>query len=410
MNQRPRSRVARARSPQNGQAILFMAVLLVLGVGAIIYTLITPRNRTLESDKVTAEALLQARDALIGRAASDDNRPGSLPCPDLVTNIAGSNVPNDGIADLLAGNECPSYVGRLPWRTLGLPDSLRDGSGERLWYALSRTFRDDDSAQPINSDTTGLISITGTSPATSIIAVIFAPGAAVDAQLRDTANENTVANYLEGGNETGLGTNTFITGATTSIFNDRLLPLTANALFPVVEARVVRDIKDVLLSYRAANNYYPYANPYSDSVFYWCNTGTTQGRVPLTINFFGFFGCTTQSNWSGSATLPSWFSANNWHQLLFYAVSGNCVTAANQVLCNNLLGAPLTVGTTSVNAVLISAGRTLTGQTRPCPDSSSVSTCAPHYLDNAANTDENTAFTSPENSSTNNDRLLVVSP
>src|SRR5690606_298057 len=27
-------------------------------------------------------------------------------------------------------------LGRLPWKTLGLPD-LRDGHGERLWYAVS---------------------------------------------------------------------------------------------------------------------------------------------------------------------------------------------------------------------------------------------------------------------------------
>ena len=45
----------------------------------------------------TASALAQARQALISRAASDGNHPGSLPCPDAVTNIAGSNVPNDGI-------------------------------------------------------------------------------------------------------------------------------------------------------------------------------------------------------------------------------------------------------------------------------------------------------------------------
>jgi hypothetical protein len=123
--------------------MIFVAVLLLLGVSALIYTLATPANRTIESDRITAAALAQAKDALIGRAAADDNRPGSLPCPDFDNGtINPLNTSNDGTADLLNGIECPSYIGRLPWRTLGLPD-LRDGSGERLWYALSRAFRDD---------------------------------------------------------------------------------------------------------------------------------------------------------------------------------------------------------------------------------------------------------------------------
>jgi type II secretory pathway pseudopilin PulG len=392
---------------QRGQAMMFVAVLLLVGVFALIFTLADPANRTIESDKKTAAALALAKEALIGRAAADDNRPGSLPCPDLETNIVGTNVPNDGIADLLAGNDCPSYIGRLPWRTLGLPD-LRDGDGERLWYALSTTFRDDTSAQPINSDTAGQLTITGTTPDTSIIAIVFSPGAVVGSQVRDVANENAVANYLENGNETGIATNTFVSGQAASDFNDRLLAITSDALFPLVEMRVIREIRQSLLNYRTANGYYPYASSYSSTL---CSLGNTQGRVPLTITFLFIFGCVGQSSWGGAATLPTWFSANNWNELIFYAVSSDCISLAALALCNLLSGAPLTVGTTSAQALLISAGRTLPGQTRPCPDSSSVSTCAPHYLDNVtANTDGNSTFTVPVSSSTNNDRLLIVSP
>src|SRR5688572_33057105 len=99
----------------------------------------------------TRAALAEGKQALVGRAVADNDRPGSLPCPDAVTNVVG-NVPNDGIADALAGNDCPSYIGRLPWRTLGLPD-LRDEHVERLWFALSPTFRDHVTAQPLNSAT-----------------------------------------------------------------------------------------------------------------------------------------------------------------------------------------------------------------------------------------------------------------
>ncbi|MEO8442082.1 MAG: hypothetical protein ABI547_06310, partial [Betaproteobacteria bacterium] len=94
-----------------------------------------------ERERKIAAVLAQAKKALLARATVDNSLPGSLPCPDLVTHIPGTNVPDDGIADLFAGTNCPSYVGRLPWRTLGLAD-LRDPDGERLWYALSPNFRD----------------------------------------------------------------------------------------------------------------------------------------------------------------------------------------------------------------------------------------------------------------------------
>src|SRR5262249_1597874 len=147
---------------QRGQAMLLSVLLLGVGVSAIVFSFVTPAKTAIESDKKTAAALKQARDALIGRAAADQTIPGSLPCPD---------TDDDGSAELFAGNQCPAYLGRLPWRTLGLPD-LRDGSGERLWYALSPNFRDDSSASPLNSDTAGQLAITGITPAANVIAII----------------------------------------------------------------------------------------------------------------------------------------------------------------------------------------------------------------------------------------------
>jgi hypothetical protein len=254
----------------------------------------------------------------------------------------------------------------------------------------------------------GQLTITGSTPGTGIIAILFSAGAVVGSQVRDVANENSVANYLENGNETGIATNTFVSGQSTDSFNDRLFAITSDALFPVVEQRVIRDIRQSLLNYRTVNGYFPYASSYASTL---CSTGNTQGRVPLTIVFLLIFGCTAQNNWGGGATLPSWFSANNWHELLFYAVSSDCISVAGIALCNSLLGSPLTVGTASAQALLISAGRTLSGQIRPCPDTSSVPSCAPHYLDNVtANTDGNSTFTMPVASATNNDQLLIVSP
>ena len=297
---------------KKGFALVLVLLLLGVALSSVLFSYITPFAQSINSDKVTAAALAQARDALIGRAATDNARPGSLPCPDLITNIAGVNVPNDGIADLFVGNDCPSYIGRLPWRTLGLPD-LRDGSGERLWYALSSTLRDDPSAQPINSDTPGLLTIGGTSPATNVAAILFAPGPVLDTQSRDVANENSLVNYLEG--ENANGDNVYTTGMTSDAFNDRVFAITRDALFLAVEYRVGREIRVSLAAYFLANDYYPYASAYGDAAFD-CVPGLTRGRLPKSGGKLGYdisTGCPGLADWPVGAQPPTWFTANNWH-------------------------------------------------------------------------------------------------
>jgi hypothetical protein len=310
-------------------------------------------------------------------------------------------VPNDGIADLLTGNECPSYVGRLPWRTLDLPD-LRDASGERLWYALSRAFRDDDSAQPINSNTSGTLTVTGSAPATNVIAIVFAPGAVVGAQTHDAANLNSVANYLEGGNEAS-GTTTFITGAASGTFNDRLLAITSDALFPAVETRVAREARTALLAFYNVNSFFPFANAYSDGT-YQCTMDQYSGRIPR------YFTDQCKADpadpdWKG-ATWPNWFFANSWHQVAFYAVASKCAKPASPAC--SAAGGLITVNNypppnSNIQALVIMPGRAFAGQTRPCA-------AATDCLEDAENTDGDADFTKTAVTPTVNDRLLVVSP
>ena len=62
--------------------------------------------------------------------------PGYLPCPD--TDGDGWAEATCGSLDGASGQA--SRLGLLPWKTLGLPD-LRDGYGERLWYAVSSKYK-----------------------------------------------------------------------------------------------------------------------------------------------------------------------------------------------------------------------------------------------------------------------------
>ncbi|MGZ8256365.1 MAG: type IV pilus modification PilV family protein [Gallionella sp.] len=272
------------KTSQHGAALLIMAVILVVGVSAVLLTTLNSTGIMNARQNNTANALAQAKQALIARATQDGSVLGSLPCPD------GNN---DGSADLLVGNDCPSYIGRLPWKTLAI-DDLRDAQGERLWYALSRNFRDDNSNH-INSDTLGTLNLTGTQTASQLIAIVFAAGSPLVNQTRSTSNTllcNGVnqsealcaQNYLEASNAlpskaAALNTSYQI-NAPSNTFNDQAIYLTHEQLFPVIEMRIGREVKACLDGYAAAsNNKYPWAVP-AQNLYLEGKTNTQFGRIP----------------------------------------------------------------------------------------------------------------------------------
>lgn len=306
------------RPRQRGYMLIFVLAL----VGMIgLFFLVNGLSATgiqQQRDAATADALAQAKAALIARAAADTNRPGSLPCPDLATNIPGNNVPGDGKADLLSGNNCPSYVGWLPWQTLGLPD-LRDGSGERLWYALSPSLRDDDSAQPINSNTPGNLALDATP---GVAALVFAPGSPLAGQSRPS---NNAADYLDGNNAIPNQTN-FVSGPAGANFNDRALAITRDELFRLVAKRVLAEMRGTgspagngLLKYQADNGgIFPWADISGD---YHQDAGQPLGKVPVyDLN---------------TAALPVWLIPNNWHAIVGYKLPGPGQTAMTIDLSGN---------------------------------------------------------------------------
>jgi len=283
-----------------------MLVVAVVVMGAALIIVKTLNAATWRADRlrVTNASFAQAKEALIARAVADDNRPGSLPCPD---------TDDDGVAELFAGNQCPSYIGRLPWRTLDVPD-LRDAEGERLWYVLSRTHRDHAAAEPINSNTVGEIAVNGATPSSAVLAVLIAPGrpliraGAPDMQARDCpANCNSAINYLDvaGGidNATWVpvgGVVNVVTAPESDSFNDRLLAIHSDDIMPLVEKRAAREIalpmRDRYERWQAIpglKGFYPWAAPFNDPA----NPGpgvnnTLHGHLPV------------------SATQPVWTSVS----------------------------------------------------------------------------------------------------
>lgn len=121
------------RRHQRGIALLaLVAVLLAVFIGVALVTVLRDNPR-LAAESQATHRLADARDALVGHAKVQWCRLQTgtvvdhLPCPD-------RGAGNEGEAD---PGCAASAVGRLPWRTLGLPP-LRDGAGECLWYEIDR--------------------------------------------------------------------------------------------------------------------------------------------------------------------------------------------------------------------------------------------------------------------------------
>lgn len=382
-----------------------MVLLLGVGIAAFVYAMATPAKISLENEKKTFAALEQVKEALIGRAAADSTRPGSFPCPD---------IDNDGVLtlgiDYGGGGTCTSNIGRLPWRTLGLPD-LRDGSGERLWYALSINFQDA-SGTIITSDTLGTLTVysnpgstsaTASTLTTQAVAVIFAPGAALDTQDRSssttmscTSPSGTIArnrcasNYLDiavgpSGNIDNTTTNgPFIQAHPSTTFNDRLLVITAADLMPVVEQRVAREMMSLLRRYYSMVGSYP-----------WADDNITPGSSTISVNR-GRFPCNIALplSWGNlsplTPSLPTWLTngcgSNGWASVTYYALA-------------TLPGVtPLTVdGVPGTDVLLITPGAATASPRGAWPTA--------YFEDSENNNNNNDSYITPTSTAYNRDRL-----
>jgi hypothetical protein len=316
------------------------------------------------------------------------------------------------------------------------------------------------------------------------LAIVFAPGAVLPGQDRTAGaasvcgGNNNAANYLDAYttpgpppvtnppattyiNATGTaGTHKFISPsppAPSSLFNDKLLPITRDALFPVVEMRVARELRLSLLNYYNTpdpppsgppRRYYPFAAPFPDTI---ATVGTYRGYVPT-----GATPACAPPTPDLSPLLPAWFVPNNWQHYMVYAVAPRCTAriltdytvsilasdppppcsvgcipfGGSQICtlskavdpatlnCNNTFdGAPpgswLTIsgpsGTSGIYSLVLPASYPISPQlNRPC---STVADCLELVGTSNENIDaDNYVYVKPVRSATNNDNLVIVAP
>lgn len=399
----PQHRTAKAE--QRGAALMLMLVVVVMGIAAVLISSLNATRLKNARQETTAAALAHAREALIGYAITyGDTHAGQvhgyLPCPD-----DGSN--GEGSAELSCGYLNVSIIGRLPWKTLGLAP-LRDGDGECLWYAVSGTYKNNPKTSLMNWDTPGLFELQDSSGATiaqNVVAVVFAPGTALDGQNRAPDGTAPVCggNYAPAGYLDSDGTidNAAVSGTANAISrfrpgasaqsNDQVILVTRDDIF---NARNIRAKLDAMAQKTAAcladygnrnssgsgNKRLPWSGRFWPSTTdYWTDSSYDDednrlaGRLPYRVNtsdddtgnqiappYYQLAG--NGANCPGVADWPAYYPWwTNWKDHLFYAVADDFKPKDSSGSCGTCLSVN---GSGAYAAVVMFAGRPLAGQTR----------------------------------------------
>ena len=316
---------------QRGAVLMVMVVILIFGATAMLLNSLNNSTQQLARAKITADALAQAKEALISYAISSENsgsataRPGNFPCPDTDAPGTGAYGSEQGSCSSAGG----TAIGRLPWKTLGISE-LVDADGEPLWYAVSDNFRK--SVGIINSDTPGNLQVYDrdgntllTPQGSEAVAIVFAPGRITGTQQRNTTSDKTtVSNYLDtvNGRNNATSNGPFIAADKSDSFNDRLIMIRTRDFIPIIEKRVALALKIILENYRLANGVYPYPATFSscqDNMSCTSNNMICRGRLPQTA---------LPAPWGGSSAMPitgssDWFMANKWYRVIYYSAGTN---------------------------------------------------------------------------------------
>ena len=402
-------------SRQKGIALLILMAIIAIGALSLFVSVLNSSLSKIQNQIKTAQALAEAKDALLGFALGYDKThsmtpPGYLPCPD---------TDGDGSADPPCGAKGVSYLGRLPWRTLGL-EQLRGGGGECLWYAVSGAYKDN--PKSLNSDSAGAFEVKDkggnfvpdVDASNKAIAVIFAAGKRLGGQNRgvDELSDRTLcgskenddeaskpANYLEtlnGINNAQIATTGQAIMAPQTldangnvIFNDSLIVITQKDFtkmnFPYrMEKWVADQVLKCLHDYADSptlmpNNSTPLKNryPWPDKIIpvgvpypdYIGDGNTLFGRIPYLSGAFD----KTVNLPDGNPNMPNAWKNNcftgdwnswwpDWREMVFYAIEKDNSPTANVSGITQKL--KFTAGGGDKTVIVLIAGKTLTGQNR----------------------------------------------
>jgi hypothetical protein len=239
---------------QRGAALLLMMLAVLVSITTVLVTRLDLNKLRSRQLADTQAVLAVAREALLDYATLRQDlaagAPAMLPCPDI--DDSGGFLEGEA-HDGACGAAGVTVMGRLPWRTLGIPP-LSDAASACLWYVVSGSYKDAGAAAPllVNPDTNGQLTVTSVEtgsviassvPAERPAALIIAPMAIAGGQLRAAATSGQcspgfdAAEFLETDGGTGIS-NSALSGVADGIdpfavvaghepvHNDRMLAVT----------------------------------------------------------------------------------------------------------------------------------------------------------------------------------------
>jgi hypothetical protein len=318
---------------QQGAMLVVATLLILVAMGCMFALQLAVPWTEASRRRATERALAEAREALLAYAADRSVDPvvgpGYLPCPD--NDDDGWAEPTCGS---LSGDSGQSErLGRLPWKTLGVAD-LREGGGQRLWYAVSTKYK-------------GLLNCAASSgcidmsPASALgtITVRDAGGALLhDGTIADPARAReggAVAVVVAPGGEAPSGDNAAFADRSdaagragnangfTSGTGDRIAAIGYGEVMPRVMRRVALEVAACLRAHLQATGSYPAPVPLcaqSVNPDGWTSAAAASfGRVP-------------DAAWPAAcnlapATAHSWWRA--WRANVFYALRPGSLEVAD---------------------------------------------------------------------------------
>lgn len=289
------------KSKQKGIALVFFAFLLGLAVTGLGLKLLSGGNAQTQRNIISTHSLAEAKTAIIGNVISglSGTGVGQFPCSE-DTSLIGSL--SEGQALGSCSNSVAS-VGRFAWRSMGT-GALTDGNNDKLWYAISSGYR----APPINSDSIAGLSIDGIQ--NEAISIIFSPGAVLATQSRPTPTSSSAplaTAYLDSENADNDGD--FITGVASTSFNDKLIAIKPDDIFPILEKRALGEFKNYLNAYKTIWGAFPFPAPFGDPT-----TATYIGNTSLDSGFIPISNANPTTSWNTSVTptpIVNWPTGNS---------------------------------------------------------------------------------------------------
>ena len=365
---------------QRGAALLLLMLGVILATATVLVVAVNVDALKARRQSVSVDTLAQARSALLDYALVSPqlapSGPHGLPCPDI--DATGGFLEGEAHATA-CGATGETVIGRLPWRTLGLP-ALKDGASECLWYVVSGSWKHAGGATAtmINADTNGQLQmasvdtgalLAGANPEDRPVAAIIAAMPPVDRQSRPAAaagmqcsDPPRASDYLEDDAGSGSSNSTLLgvpdvidvlglAAAANDLHNDRIALISRADIAERIHASpaFVTEMRDLGLA--AANCIADYAakNPggatdrrmpwpapialtdYRLDGEYDDTAGTLlAGRMADTVDDSNVLTANTVARVLSdcdAVAVPQWTSAmqarwQNWKDHFFYAVAG----------------------------------------------------------------------------------------